>query len=51
MDQTLMSFAESSESHCMFSLRSARNKESIHVSTFQASSIFGFRLSYTKSWR
>ena len=43
------SFAESSKSLWTSFLRSARSKESNHAGTFQASSIFGFRLNYTRN--
>ena len=45
----LSSFAKNSKSHCTFSLRSARSKESSPAGTIQVSSIFGFRLNYMSS--
>jgi hypothetical protein len=48
-DLLRMSYAESLKRHWMSFLKSARSKESSHADTFQANSIFGFRLSYTRN--
>ena len=51
MGLALRNFAENSKSHWTSFLRYARSKESPPVDTIQVSSIFGFRLNYTRNWR